>query len=157
MAPFPEGRYATYVDLAHCVRAQFTSPSATLRELFGRISFNILCSNTDDHGRNHAALIEADGLVLSPAYDICPQARSGTEARQAMAFGPDGERGSRVALLIDAAGTYLLDRQEAAGIVEAQIEVITAEWREVCDLAELTALERNSFRGRQFLNPFALS
>jgi serine/threonine-protein kinase HipA len=157
MAPFPEGRYATYVDLAHRVRAQFTSPSATLRELFGRISFNILCGNTDDHGRNHAALVEPDGLVLSPAYDICPQARSGTEARQAMAFGPDGERASRVALLIDAAGTYLLDRREASDAVEAQIEVITDEWREVCDLAELTALERDNFWGRQFLNPFALS
>jgi serine/threonine-protein kinase HipA len=157
LTPFPEGRYATYVDLAHRVRAQFTSPSATLRELFGRISFNILCSNTDDHGRNHAALVEPEGLVLSPAYDVCPQARSGTEARQAMAFGAGGAQESRVALLIEAAGSYLLDRTEAEAIVEAQIEVITTEWEEVCDLAELTTLERDSFWGRQFLNPFALS
>lgn len=36
------------------VRHRFTQPAATLRELFGRLVFNILCGNTDDHARNHA-------------------------------------------------------------------------------------------------------
>ena len=35
------GRYATYVDLAHQIRARFVDPDATLRELFSRIEFNI--------------------------------------------------------------------------------------------------------------------
>ena len=48
-------RYASYADLAHIIRARFTDARSTLRELFGRITFNILVGNSDDHARNHAA------------------------------------------------------------------------------------------------------
>ena len=155
LTAFPEGRYATYIDLAHCMRAGFTDAEATLRELFGRIAFNILCGNTDDHGRNHAAFV-GDELELTPAYDICPQARSGETAEQAMAFDQHHSRDSRVALLVDAAESYLLDRGAAADIVDAQIATITEQWDDACDAARLTDLERSRFRQRQFLNPHAL-
>ena len=46
--------------------------------------FNILCGNTDDHARNHAAFWDGKKLELTPAYDICPQARAGGMASQAM-------------------------------------------------------------------------
>jgi len=36
-------RYASYEDLAEIIRRRFTSPKATLRELHGRLAFNILC------------------------------------------------------------------------------------------------------------------
>jgi len=153
LAAFPEGRYATYVDLAHRIRADFAAPDDTLRELFGRIAFNILCGNHDDHGKNHAALIHEDGLRLSPAYDICPQARSGDTAFQAMAFTAEGTRESRLAPLIDSAALYHLDQAAAVDVIEAQEECIRTNWHEVCDIAGLTALERDAFMGRQFLNP----
>lgn len=155
LTSFPEGRYATYIDLAHCIRARFTDAEATLRELFGRIAFNILCGNTDDHGRNHAAFVE-DQLELTPAYDICPQARSGETAEQAMAFDQHHSRDSRVALLIDAAESYLLDRGTAEDIVDAQIATITEQWDDACEAAQLTDVERSRFWQRQFLNPHAL-
>ena len=49
-----------------------------------QVVFNILCSNTDDHARNHAAFWDGQALELTPAYDICPQPRTGGEASQAM-------------------------------------------------------------------------
>lgn len=70
-----EARYASYEELATLVRHRFVAPSATLKELFSRLVFNILCGNTDDHARNHAALWDGTTLCLSPAYDICPQSR----------------------------------------------------------------------------------
>lgn len=155
LTAFPEGRYATYVDLAHQIRARFSRPDATLRELFARISFNILCGNTDDHGRNHAAFVVPAGLELTPAYDICPQARSGEVASQAMAFGPDGERDARLGALVDAAAGYHLDESAAREIVDHQVEVMRDQWADVCDLARLTAVERDALLGRQFLNPHA--
>ncbi len=155
LTSFPEGRYATYIDLAHCIRARFTDAEATLRELFGRIAFNILCGNTDDHGRNHAAFV-GNQLELTPAYDICPQARSGETAGQAMAFDQHHNRESRVALLIDAAESYLLDRARAEDIVDAQIATITEQWDDACEAAQLTDFERSRFWQRQFLNPHAL-
>lgn len=48
-------RYASYEQLAEIIRYRFTNASVTLRELFSRLVFNILCGNTDDHARNHAA------------------------------------------------------------------------------------------------------
>jgi serine/threonine-protein kinase HipA len=153
LAPFPEGRYATYVDIAHKVREYSRHPDATLRELYARIVFNVLCSNTDDHGRNHAFLIDTDGLVLSPAYDICPQARTARDANQAMAYDSFGNRSSKLKPLIAAAATYHLDRGEAQSIVDSQIATIHDAWDEMCDKAELTQLQRQAFFGRQFLNP----
>ncbi len=158
--PFPGGRYATYVDLADRIRADFVRPKETLRELFGRISFNILCGNTDDHGRNHAAFV-GDMFELTPAYDICPQGRTGEAAAQAMAFtrpggAQPGARGARIERLVEAGAEYHLDPAEARAIAERQIEVIDAEWDAVSDLAELTVAQRRGFLGTQFLNPHAI-
>ncbi len=157
LTSFPEGRYASYVDFADQVRARFTHPDATLRELYARIAFNILCGNTDDHGRNHAAFVHADSLVLAPAYDVCPQPRTGRAARQAMALTRDGRRDSRVELLIAAADIYHLGSHEARELVGAQVAVIQHNWNEVCEQAKLTAAQRNAFMSHQFLNAYALS
>lgn len=152
LSSFPEGRYATYANVAHQIRAQFADPEATLRELFGRITFNMMCGNTDDHARNHAAFV-GEELVLTPAYDICPQARSGETAAQAMAFDEHGNRDARLSLLVDAAELYLLDRRQASDIIAAQETTIREQWDAACDLAELTRVERSRFWKRQFLNP----
>lgn len=149
-------RYGSYADLTDQVRARFTDATTTLREMFSRIVFNILCSNTDDHPRNHAAFWDGEALSLTPAYDICPQLRSGGEAAQLMAIGRDDWRMSQVAGCVERASTYLLSETEAQEIVDDQIETIEGQWDEVCDLAGLTEVERASFWGRQFLNPYAL-
>lgn len=150
------GRYATYADLAHQIRASFTDADSTLRELFSRIVFNILVSNTDDHPRNHSAFWDGANLMLTPAYDICPQPRAGGEAAQAMAFGPDGDRLSQVARCISHAGHYHLTAHEAKEIVDRQITTIHAHWDEVCDIAGASRAEKERLWGRQFLNPYAL-
>ena len=77
-------QYASYETLAEIIRYRFIDPKNTLRELFSRLAFNILCGNTDDHARNHAAFWDGHSLTLTPAYDICPQGCAGNEASQAM-------------------------------------------------------------------------
>jgi len=150
------GRYGSYADLALQVRSRFTDADATLRELFSRLTFNVLVGNTDDHPRNHAAFWDGTNLALTPAYDICPQNRTGGEAAQAMAFGEDGDRLSQVARCVAHASTYHLTPAEATEIVDHQIAVIRAEWAEVCSRAALSAVDRDRLWGRQFLNPFTL-
>jgi len=59
--------YAGYDLLTDVIRHRFAEPKETLRELFGRLTFNILCGNTDDHARNHAAFWDGRTLVLTPA------------------------------------------------------------------------------------------
>ena len=101
--------------------------------------------------------IEPAGLVLSPAYDLCPQGRLGESAAQAMAFTRDGGRDARLSLLTAASHEYHLDAKEAQAIIDAQVAVIRDEWDDACDQAELTAAQRAAFLGRQFLNPYAFS
>lgn len=67
---------------------------------------NVLCGNSDDHARNHAAFTDRDRLALTPAYDICPQSRTGREASLAMAI--DGQ--DRRAQLPDCRGALSADR-----------------------------------------------
>lgn len=151
------GRYATYWELADSIRARFTDPDLTLRELFSRITFNVLVGNTDDHPRNHAAFWDGRSLSLTPAYDLCPQPRIGRETAQAMAIAPDGFRRSELAGCIERAGTYHLDAAEARSIVHQQIDTIAANWAEVCDAARLTEVERMSLWEREFMNPSVLA
>lgn len=149
-------RYASYQDLAEIVRHRFTEPATTLRELFSRIVFNILCGNTDDHARNHAAFWDGAMLTLTPAYDICPQGRSGQEATQAMLISGNN-RMSRIASCLEAAHHFLLSQQEAIALAEAQLRCIGENWSRVCEEASLSEADRNLFWGRQFLNPFAFT
>ncbi len=149
------GRHATYHDLADVVRHRFVRRKATLRELFARIVFNIAVGNTDDHARNHAAFWDGERLELTPAYDICPQARAGGEQAQAMAIDPDGSRLSQFATCLGAARHYDLSETEARSIIDAQIRIITQHWDEVADDVGLTGPERRELWGNQVLNPFA--
>lgn len=147
-------RYATYPNLAHVIRARFTAPQATLHELFARIVFNVCIGNTDDHARNHAAFWDGQALSLTPAYDLCPQVRSGQEAAQAMAIGRDGSRASQLSVCLNAAGEYLLDAREAADIINSMVTVINDQWAEAADEARLTEIERDQLWGNQILSPF---
>lgn len=152
---FAGARYGSYADLADHIRQSFTSPAATLRELFSRVVFNILVGNTDDHPRNHAAFVNADGsLTLCPAYDICPQPRSVPQANQAMAIGRNGQRTSQIATCLAACEIYLLNSGQAKAIIEEQIEIIRTQWSEAADAARLTELDRLQLYGREVLNEF---
>jgi serine/threonine-protein kinase HipA len=63
----------SYLELAQVLVAQGAQPATDLRELWCRIVFNLLVSNTDDHLRNHGFLLDtARGWRLSPAYDMNP-------------------------------------------------------------------------------------
>ncbi|MGO1164908.1 type II toxin-antitoxin system HipA family toxin [Brucella sp. C7-11G] len=148
-------RYASYEDLAELIRHRFTDSKDTLKELYGRICFNVLCGNTDDHARNHAAFWDGKRLNLTPAYDICPQGRTGNEATQAMLIKGDN-RASTLTTLLAAAPDYHLKEAEAAALIEHHIATIANLWQDVCDEADMTPVDRTLFAGRQFLNSYAL-
>lgn len=148
-------RYASYEDFAHMIRTRFIEPKKTLKELFGRVVFNILCGNNDDHARNHAAFWDGKELTLTPAYDICPQARTGNESTQAMKIiGNNGYSQLKTCLM--AAHHFLLCEKEAIEIFNTFQENICNHWDSVCDEASLTEVDKSFFWGRQFLNPFSL-
>jgi len=149
-------RYTSYEDLAEAIRHRFTDPEATLRELFGRLTFNILVGNTDDHARNHAAFWDGTILTLTPAFDICPQQRMGREANQAMLILGDIKE-SRLSLCVDAAHRFHLSADDAKVIIEGQADCIRGNWNDACDEAKMTEVDREFLWRRQFLNDYAFA
>jgi len=147
-------RYASYETLAEIIRYRFTDPKDTLKELFSRLVFNILCGNTDDHARNHAAFWNGKELTLTPAYDICPQSRSGNEASQAMLISGNNNL-SQLKICLETAHNFQLSEGEALLIFENQKSVIEKKWNTVCDEAKLNEIDRKLLWGRQFLNAFS--
>ena len=63
----------SYLEIAYSLLECGAFPKSDTKELFRRIVFNILISNTDDHLRNHGFLLESQkGWRLSPVYDVNP-------------------------------------------------------------------------------------
>ena len=150
-----EARYASYEDLAHRVRRDFSDPRQTLEELYGRMVFNVLCGNTDDHARNHAAFWDGQTYRLTPAYDLCPQLRTGGEASQAMLL-TDQRRDSRLVTCLDAAPAFGLTHDQARSLIDHQRATLDNAWDGVCDEAGLSRAERDRLWQRSFLNPYCL-
>ena len=62
-----------YTDIADAIRQISSKPIDDLHELWRRIAFTILVSNTDDHLKNHGFIYAGgDRWRLSPAFDINP-------------------------------------------------------------------------------------
>jgi serine/threonine-protein kinase HipA len=149
-----EARYASYTDLAELIRLKFDQPKQTLKELFARMVFNVLCGNNDDHARNHAAFWDGSGLSLTPAYDICPQNRTGQESSQAMLLSNDDNH-SRFSTCINAANEFMLNEDQALDVISQQVTCLVENWPQLCGEADLSHVDRSFFIGRQFLNPYS--
>lgn len=63
----------SYLEIVDAIRQHGAFPKEDIADLWKRIVFNILISNTDDHLRNHGFLYERyKGWRLSPTYDLNP-------------------------------------------------------------------------------------
>ena len=147
-------RYASYKDLAEIIRYRFTEPKKALKELYSRLVFNILCGNTDDHARNHAAFWDGKELTLTPAYDICPQGRTGNEASQAMKI-TENNNLSQLKVCLEAAHYFLLSQKDGLDICRHMEAIVRKYWDVVCEEAQLSQVDKKLLWRRQFLNPFA--
>jgi serine/threonine-protein kinase HipA len=105
--------------------------NADRAELFGRMVFNILVSNDDDHLRNHALIWmpKARGWALSPLYDVLPKPQMAIERHLHLGVGKQG----RLATLTNAmseSGRFGLTPNKAKAIIE-RISAVVREWRTV--------------------------
>lgn len=102
-------------------------------ELFGRMVFNILVSNDDDHLRNHAFIWEpaANGWALSPLYDVLPKPQIASERFLHLGVGEKG-RFADISNALSSAALFGLNQGQARDIVE-RICMCVREWRTYFD------------------------
>ncbi len=67
-----DGEIRSYLEIADALRASGGDVRRDLAQLWRRIAFNVLVSNTDDHLRNHGFVMAPSGWHLSPAFDLNP-------------------------------------------------------------------------------------
>lgn len=119
----------SYLLLADELRRWSRQGDEDRRELFRRMLFNAMVTNTDDHPRNHALLEDGHGWRLSPAYDIVPLSLVSHERRDlALTAGTYG-RAASLYNLLSRCDVFGMAQAQARAEVEAMVAVV-GKWRE---------------------------
>ncbi|MEX5352021.1 HipA domain-containing protein [Pseudomonas juntendi] len=129
----------SYLELAEVLMSQGAQPNLDLRELWSRIVFNILVSNTDDHLRNHGfILVPGRGWKLSQAYDMNPVPYADGLKLNIT----DADNALDLELAREVAAYFRLDRQQADDIIE-DFRDIVGQWRILAQGLGLSAREQD--------------
>lgn len=121
----------SYILLAEEVRRASREPKQDAEELFRRMCFNALISNSDDHPRNHAMIARAEDWRLSPAYDLTPNPMVSLERRDlTMTIGDQG-RFANAGNLLSQSARFLLGKEQAALLLEEMTALVEHAWYEV--------------------------
>jgi serine/threonine-protein kinase HipA len=126
----------SYLEIAEALRRHGAAPSKDLDQLWRRIVFNVLISNTDDHLRNHGFLYEGPvGWRLSPAYDMNPVPIDVRPRILSTSIDPNDPSASID--LAFAAGGYFGLKDKRAREIAVEIAAVVATWRETAARAGL--------------------
>ena len=121
----------SYLLLADELRRRSHRSAEDLRELFARMTFNALISNTDDHPRNHGLIAPGRDFELAPAYDLTPNPLTSVERRDlALIVGRYNRYANRENLLSDCA-RFRLSQEEANALIDRMKETVQRRWRPV--------------------------
>lgn len=120
----------SYLEIADALRSHGAAPRRDLAQLWRRVVFSVLVSNTDDHLRNHGFLHERGrGWLLSPAFDLNPTPTD--ERARVLATNIDEFDGTAsLELAMATAAYYGLAAPEARRIA-GEVGGEVAGWREV--------------------------
>ncbi|MFW2439955.1 MAG: type II toxin-antitoxin system HipA family toxin [Arenicellales bacterium] len=130
----------SYLEFVDALRRYGASPKQDMHELWRRIVFNILISNTDDHLRNHAFLYTGpDGWRLSPAYDLNPVPTDIKPRVLTTAIDLDDGAAS-LDLAMSVVGYFELTEDRARAIA-AEVGQAATTWREEAAQLSLTRAE----------------
>ena len=120
----------SYPEIAAALQRHGAAAPHDLHQLWRRVVFNVLISNTDDHLRNHGFLYEDHrGWRLSPAYDLNPvptDIRPRVLSTSIAAHDPTAS----LDLALETAGHYRLGLNEANAIAK-EVANAVAQWRAV--------------------------
>ncbi len=128
-----------YLEITYALLLYGSKSSQDAEELWRRIVFSILISNTDDHLRNHGFLYTGtNGWRLSPAYDINPVPSMASQRLFATSISPEINE-STISAALSVIDSFKIKRQRALEILH-EVVFATRNWRQA---AQLFGLEKN--------------
>lgn len=114
----------SYLHLAEFLIREGAEPERDLEQLWLRILFFVCISNVDDHLRNHGFLLQSNGWVLSPAYDINPVAYS-----DGLKLNISESDNTQSLELVKSVAPYFRVSKNRADVLITEILKIVREWR----------------------------
>ena len=119
---------ASYLDIAEFIQTNGVNIDRNLQQLWRRIVFNIVVSNTDDHLRNHGFVLTTKGWILSPAYDINPSID-----KDGLALNIDMDNNALDLELAKRVGEYFrLDDKQMDTIIE-EVMASVSQWKKIAN------------------------
>lgn len=141
-----DGERRSYVEIADALRAHGAAAAQDLAELWRRIVFSVLISNTDDHLRNHGFLYAgATGWRLSPVFDVNPVPTDIKDRVLSTAIGTDGDPTASLDIALEVAPQFGLKAADAKRIA-AEVGAATARWGTVATRFGIAASEIERMR-----------
>lgn len=130
----------SYLEIADAIQQYGAAPTEDLHELWRRIVFSILISNTDDHLRNHGFLYSGNrGWRLSPAYDLNPvPVQFRPRILSTLINEQSGEASLDLALSV---AEYFRLSQDDAKRIAHEVATAVARWRREAIQLGITAAE----------------
>jgi serine/threonine-protein kinase HipA len=134
-----DGEQRSYLEIAEVIETSTATVSEDLAQLWRRIVFSVLISNTDDHLRNHGFLHQwADVWRLSPAFDLNPNPEPGPKFLSTSIDG--GDDAASIASALGVADYFGLTPARARDVL-AEVAAAVAEWRTVAAVYQLSPSE----------------
>lgn len=128
----------SYMDIADAIRQYGATPKEDLLELWKRIVFSILISNTDDHLRNHGFLyVNQKGWKLSPLYDVNP---SNDNKNVLSTYITENDNSQSLDLALSVCDYFEINTQEAEKII-IDMKCVVANWKQVAKQFGLSSSE----------------
>ena len=134
-----DGDQRSYLEIADVVERTSARATDELRQLWRRVVFSVLISNTDDHLRNHGFLhVHDDVWRLAPAFDLNPDPAPGPTFLSTAIDAADDVASISAALKV--AGLFRLNPDEARATLQ-EVASAVAQWRVVAGQNQLTPSE----------------
>jgi serine/threonine-protein kinase HipA len=136
-----DGDARSYREIADAIRRHGAAARSDLHELWRRIVFTVLISNTDDHLRNHGFLYEdTAGWRLSPAYDLNPVPADISPRVLSTSIGSDGDPAASLDIAMEEAAAFDLPSKQAR-LVANEVGTAVSSWRAVASELNIAAGE----------------
>lgn len=120
----------SYLEITYALAQYGATPEEDMVELWRRIVFTVLISNTDDHLRNHGFLYERQkGWRLSPVYDINPTPIE-LKPRILSTAITFNDNSASLELALSVAADFRLSQKEARTILADVLNAVR-QWRAV--------------------------
>jgi len=116
----------SYLDIVEFIQFSGAHVTEDLHQLWKRLIFNILISNTDDHLRNHGFILTPEGWRLSPAFDINPSID-----KEGLALNIDMDKNALDIDLAKSVGAYFRMEEIEMDRVIDQVRSVVSGWQKL--------------------------